>query len=345
MLLRNVSLSIFSAGRKFMSARKISFMTLRKITMASLAGSALVVTTPCASASVINFHNANQGYAFYGGYNRLMYGQGAAVDPGNNVWNGFGKYGGGFGFPGGTAFYGGGNPDSAHGSVPAGLPGNPYAWYNGTSSTGNTLFSPTNSGAANVGNANSDGTISPVTLSLSYAFDNGSQGNVTQGTPSQVLSEAALVQGSTLGTFTLGNVAAGTYDLFLYGANYDGTRGAAFTVASGTALDGFTSTMNTNATAGNGPLTTFVLGVDYVEFIGVTPDSNGNITGTWGAVSNTISGLSGEGDFNGLQLVSVPAAVTAVPEPASLISSFVGMGCLTLLGLRRLRAKIAPCVS
>jgi len=55
-----------------------------------------------AFAQVINFHAASQGYAFYGGYNVLYYGQGAASDPGNNVWNGFGQYGG----PGSTDFMG-----------------------------------------------------------------------------------------------------------------------------------------------------------------------------------------------------------------------------------------------
>src|ERR1700742_4905651 len=79
-------------------------------------------------ANVINFHDANQGYSHYGGYNVLMYGQGAAFDPGNNVWNGFGKYGG----PGSTDFYGPNNPSSFHGGFePSGNPGQPYAWHNG----------------------------------------------------------------------------------------------------------------------------------------------------------------------------------------------------------------------
>ena len=138
---------------------------------------------------------------------------------------------------------------------------------------------PTNTGQTNVGNANSAGTHSPVTLSLTYGGDNGSQTGVTQGTPSQILSVAALTPNATTpGTFTLSNVPAGTYNLFLYGANYDGTRGAAFTVSSGLALGGFTSTINPNA-APAGPLNSFILGGDYVEFTGVTPDGSGNITG------------------------------------------------------------------
>ena len=267
-----------------------------------------------AKASVVNFGESSQGYSVYtatGDYNALYYGQGAYSDPGNNVWNGFGRYGG----PGSTAFYGSGRTDSNVGSsiMPAGNPGNPYAFTNGNgTASGTNLFSPTNSGASNVGNANSNGTLSPVTLTLSTITNENGAGNMgAQATPGFLLSTADLVLGSTLGTFSLGDVPAGTYDLFLYGANFDGTRGAAFTVSSGTPLDGFTSTTNPNANAGSGPLTSYVLGGDYVEFMNVTPTA-GIISGTWGAGSNPISTLSGEGDFNGLQLVSVPAPV---PEP------------------------------
>jgi hypothetical protein len=331
----NRQVSFLSTRKKLAAPRKISFMTLRKAIMASLAGGALVATAPSASAQVVNFHNANQGYGYYGGYNRLMYGQGAAVDPGNNVWNGFGKYGG----PGSTDFYGSGNPDSGHGSVPNGLPGNPYAWHNGTTASGANLFSPTNSGAGNVGNATSAGTISPVTLSLTYGGDNGLNnglaGTVSQGTPAQILGEAALTPNATTpGTFTLSNVPAGTYNLFLYGANYDGDRGAVFTVSSGSPVGGFTATMN----PGGGPLNSFILGGDYVEFTGVTPDGSGNITGTWGAVTNTITGQSGEGDFNGLQLQAAP-----VPEPSSLLFCLVGgaAGLARIVRRRRNGATLA----
>jgi hypothetical protein len=158
---------------------------------------------------------------------------------------------------------------------------------------------------------------------MNYGFDNGATAGSTPGTPSWLLTSAAVVNGGSpgvgtaanpLGSFTLHNVASGSYNLFLYGQNYDATRGAAFflnTTNGGTAVGGITMTLNT------GNRSTFVLGDNYVEFLNVHPDSGGNIFGFWGAVSNSISGLSGEGDFNGLQLV-------AVPEPS--VMGILGIG-------------------
>jgi hypothetical protein len=338
MVIGKVSSTLFSSRSNLRGIRRISFMTLRKAIMVSVVGGAFIATAAPAPAQVINFQNANQGYAYYGGYNRLMYGQGVISDPGNNVWNGFGNFTNpNYAGPGKTGFYGPGNPDSAHGSTPSGLPGNPYAWWTGHTTSGANLFSPANPSATNVGNANSDGTHSPVTLSMSYNGDNGSQtaSGLPQGSPSAILSVAALTPNATTpGTFTLSNVTPGVYNLVLYGANFDGTRGAAFTLNAangGTPVGGFTSTINPNA-APNGPLNTFVLGGDYVEFTGVVPDGSGNISGTWGAVTNPISGLGGEGDFNGLQL----QFVSGVPEPSSL-ALLGGIGGITALIRRRRR--------
>lgn len=286
---------------------------------------AAMVAATATKAQTINFHDANQGYSHYGGYNVLMYGQGAASDP-NSVWNGFGIYGG----PGSTDFFGTGNPDSGHGAVPNGSPGQPYAWHSGTSASGGALFQPTNSGAPNTGNANSDGSLSPVTISLNYGFDNGANGGITQGQPSWILSHAAVVNGANpLGTFTLNNVPSGTYNLFLYGANFDGTRGAAFGISTGggTAVGGFTSAINPNAAPTGNALNAFILGQTYVEFTGVVP-VGGVISGSWGAVNNPNSGLSGEGDFNGLQL-----QVAAAPEPGTL--AMLGLGIAGVFALRR----------
>jgi hypothetical protein len=273
-----------------------------------------------AKASVISFHDANQGYAYYGGYDSLMYGPGKAPDAaGNNAWNGFGNYQGPATI---GVFYGGGNPTQEHSQQ-----GNPYAWYSGTTTSGPNVFAPSASPpTSGFGNSNSDGTISPITLKMSYDFDNGATGGAVQGTASFLFSHAALVTNGDVGTFELDNVPAGTYDLYLYGANYDGTRGAAFTVSSGTPLGGFTTTTNPNANGGSGPLTSYILGTDYVEFLNVTPAS-GVISGTWTGAFNPISLNNGEGDFNGLQLAS------AVPEPAS-----IGMVAIaSLAALRRRR--------
>ena len=281
-------------------------------------GVGLVLPMSARAATVVNFHNAGQGYSHYGGYNVLMYGQGAASDPGNNVWNGFGQYSG----PGSTAFYGPGNPDSNHGSVPAGNPGQPYAAFKTGSASGAALFQPTNSAAPGTGNATSAGTISPITLSASYGFDNGANGGlgIAQGQPSWILSHAAVSNGANPNeTFTLHNVPAGAYQLYLYGANFDNNRGTAFAVSSGVAHLGINATLNSNNGA---PAQTFIEGANYVFFIGVTPDLNGDITIT--ASPNPLDGvgnsnLPGETDVNGFQLVSVP-------EPAFLgLAGLIGM--------------------
>jgi len=276
---------------------------------------------------VVNFHAADNGqgthYAAFNGYNLLYYGQGAYSDPGNNVWNGFGQNPG----PGSTYFYGGGLPDFP---VAPGNPGNPYAWSQAGTASGTTLFSPQNFSAGNVGNATSSGALTSVTLTMSYTSENG-LGNVSttpaEGTPGFLLGEAALVSGSTLGTFTLGSVPQGTYDLYLYGANYDYTRGAAFdiTEGGGTPVGGFTKTLNgSQGGTKGGP---FILGDNYVEFADITVGADGTISGTWGDPgTNPISGLSGEGDFNGLQLVEVPE-----PSTFALIAGGIG----SVLALRR----------
>jgi hypothetical protein len=244
-------------------------------------------------AVVVNFHDAANGVDWDGTnwHDRVYVGQGAYSDPGNNTWNGFG--------------------------MPSGFPGDPL-----TASTGP--------------NKTSSGAATPITLDTSYNFDNGAiyynypnpgdPGNTAQGQPSFILGMAAVANGSTpAGTFALHHVPAGLYNLYLYGANFDNDRGAAFTVASGNALGGFSSTLN----AKNGsPANSFVLGATYVEFLNVAPNANGDITGTFGAVTNPISGNSGEGDFNGLQLVGVP-------EPAALgLASLVS---LVTLSVRRRR--------
>jgi hypothetical protein len=289
-----------------------------------IGGILVALTGAAAQAQVINFHDASQGTI--PGYNQLYFGQGAYSDPGNNVWNGFSAATYAGGGPGSTLFYGASNPYPASG----GNPGNPYAAYGangGITGAGSVLFgSPgtTPPGTTPAGNATSSGSLSPITLSMNFGFDNGATAGSTLGTPSWLLTSAAVVNGANpVGTFTLNNVAAGTYNLFLYGQNYDATRGASFTITTGggTAVGGISTTLNT------GNKSSFVLGDNYVEFVDVSPVA-GQIAGTFGAVSNPTSGLTGEGDFNGLQLVFAPA-----PEPGTL--ALLGLGAAGLIFLRR----------
>jgi hypothetical protein len=248
-------------------------------------------------AAVLNVNNANN---FAGGFsveNVPYVGQGVYPDPGNNTWNSFAD---------------------------------------GTATISNLV--------------NSDGSPSPISVTTSESGNNSGglfnspyegNPNTLQGTPGFLLGEAELTSngGTTPVTVSLTNVPAGTYSLFLYGANYDQTRGAAFNilVGGGAPDNGFTSTLNNitaeNGTPGNpaGQLSTlqFVEGANYVEFTGVTPVA-GDITFTASQVNNTTPGGagSGEGDFNGFQLVS------AVPEPTSMMG-LIGLVSAGLVGRRR----------
>lgn len=285
-----------------------------------------------AQAQVYNFAHSSVGTI--PGYNQLYFGQGAYSDPGNNVWNGFsaGTYAGGG--PGSTLFFGPNNHYPASG----GSPGNPYAAYgaNGNQTTaGSVLFGAGGTIDANgnptttpAGNATSSGLLAPITLSANFGFDNGATGGATLGTPSWLLSSAAVGNGtSAIETFVFHNVPVGQYLLYCYGANYDNDRGSLFSVSSGIAHNGINATLNENN--GTHPGQTFMEGVNFVYFLNVTPDASGNITIT--ASPNPADGvgnsnLSGETDVNGFQLVTVP-------EP-SLLALF-GLGFLGLFAIRR----------
>jgi len=307
---------------------------------ASLAAAGIGLALPLAAkAQVVNFHAANNGNG-PNGYDGLFVGQGAYSDPGHNIWNGFGAMPG----PGSTYFYGASNPWS-------GNPGNPYAAFIAStnpnvfgSSTGTVLFGtpgtvPTTSSATTVnpaGNATSSGAFTSITLSENVGSDNGAQTNTVQGQPSFLLGNAVVANGTSPNeTFVLHNVPAGTYQLYLYGANYNNDRGTLFAVSSGTADQGISGTLNTNPSdnAAFQPGQTFVEGGNYVIFNGVHPDGSGNITIT--ASPNPADGqgnsnMSGETDVNGFQLVTI-----SVPEPASV--GLLGIGALGLLTRRRRR--------
>jgi hypothetical protein len=292
----------------------------RKLFLSSAVIPALLATG--AMAQVVNFHDANSGSDPVS-YDELFAGQGAYSDPGNDIWNGFGSWKNNM--YGSTYFYSG-DPGSGNGVLPQqfGNPGNPYAAYlDGAgvwvSSTGPSLFQFTGS-HTNSGDATSGGQFTPVTLSVSGpAGDTGTFGSTQDGSQNYLLGEAAYNNGSGPNeVFTLQNVPAGTYGLYLYGANFNNNRGTMFSVNSGSAHNGIAATLNSN-TGTEIPATTFVEGQNFVIFENVTPDSSNNITIT--ASPNPQDGvgnnnLTNETDVNGFQLIFKPPP-TAVASTAA----------------------------
>jgi hypothetical protein len=178
------------------------------------------------------------------------------------------------------------------------------------------------------GNATSRGLLSPITLSANFQGDNGATAGATLGTPSWLLTSAAISPATA--TFTFHDVPVGSYLLYCYGANYDNDRGTLFAVNSGVAHNGINATLN--QANGTHPGQSFIEGVNYVYFQGVTPDVNGNITVN--ASGNPLDGvgnpnLAGEADVNGFQLVTV------IPEPSTM--AILGLGLAGLFAVRRRR--------
>jgi hypothetical protein len=284
------------------------------------------------SAQVVSFHDSDNdqigGLSGMGSFNylELFAGQGAYSDPGNDIWNGFG-YSGGYGS---TYYYSAGPGAGGRWPQPYGNPGNPYAAYNYSngngwiSSTGSALFNLNTGSPTASGNATSDGRWTPITLNVGgYDGDYGlspvvAPNHSTNGAPDFLLGEAATNTGSTPEVFTLQNVPAGAYGLYLYGANYHNNGGALFSVNSGAAHNGIAATLNVNG-GNRSPAQTFVEGQNFVIFQNVTPDANGNVTIT--ASPNPQAGVgnnnvAGETDVNGFQLIFNPPP-TAVASTAA----------------------------
>ncbi len=202
-------------------------------------------------------------------------------------------------------------------------PGN-NVW-NGIGGTGSNY---TYTGGTTSGTYLSDGSMasSPVVLTLpaSGSYNSGEQG--AAGTPGGLLAPFIFTTNGVK-TATLTNVAAGTYNLVLYGYNYqDGDRGAIFTAS--TSLTPVTTLATSNTLAGG---TAFIAGDNYVEFNNLVVGSDGTITFTYnantavigrGSANGSYNGANGEGDFNGLQLQAV------VPEPSTYALLFLGVGSL-----------------
>ena len=161
----------------------------------------------------------------------------------------------------------------------------------------NPIWGGTTTGATN---HLSDGvTHSAITLTSEFGGTYGTQG--TQGTAAG-LQQPYEFNNAALQADTLNNVPAGTYNLYLYGINNDGTRGTIYTVSTPMMSPVSLATSNTPAS-----LTSFVQGADYVVFSNIVVGAAGTITFTW--IGNPSVQLAGnnEGDLNALQLVYVSA--------------------------------------
>lgn len=161
-----------------------------------------------------------------------------------------------------------------------------------------------------------------VTVAKTGTYSNASGAN---GTPSYLLADYVDSISATPSNYSLTNVPAGTYDVYIYGINgsYQ-SRGTRYTV------NGAPGTQTTNNTT----YSSFIQNNNYVVFDAVTVADSGNgfgtLSGTYLGVPSTGTPNNTEGDVNAIQLVPLPA-----PEPASL--AVLGLGGLGLL-LRRRRS-------
>jgi hypothetical protein len=275
-----------------------------------------------ASAQVVNFHG-DYNYALYETpvvpagyiYHELFAGQGAYPDPGNNIWNGFNSHTIGFQS---TYWYSG--PAGSGGLWPQqyGNPGNPYAFFGGTSSTGASLFSFSSGSPTGTGNANSAGQISPITISIANAagdfggvwYQNASTTPEVNGSPQFLSGSCILANGANpVLVTTLGNVPDGTYGLYIYNTTEYNDRGATWTLEAangGFPHNGIATAVNEDNPDGVPDPNGFVEGGNFVIYENVVPDSSGNIVISGTAITNPHSGNSDETDLNGIQLIYNP---------------------------------------
>jgi hypothetical protein len=169
-----------------------------------------------------------------------------------------------------------------------------------------------------------DTTGTPTGVTLTYASEGAvtSLAQNTQPTPSMMNDYLFNNTGGTL-TVTLGNLAAGTYDLYVYLASNDASgnnRAAVVTANAYTAL----------ATGNSQP--SFIAGQNYL-LLTPTVGASGVLTITESDLSTV--NTSGEVDMNGLQ---IEPAIGAVPEPTTVIAGalmLLPFGASTLRILRK----------
>src|SRR5579859_1069633 len=137
--------------------------------------------------------------------------------------------------------------------VPGGAGAANYSGQGAYSDPGHNHWNPIWGGkTTGATNLLSDGvTHSPITLTSELGGTFGTQG--TQGTAGG-LQQPYEYNSAALQADTLNNVPAGTYNLYLYGINNDGTRGTTYTVSTAVMSPATLSTSNTVAS-----LTSFVM--------------------------------------------------------------------------------------
>ena len=157
-----------------------------------------------------------------------------------------------------------------------------------------------------------------VTATLIYGFNNSGigLGGQVNGDPSWLLSTEDAVNGSSpgigtasapKGQLTINNLPQGTYTVYLYAQNYDGTRGSIFSFAptnGGVADQGMDATDPASQAGFNGSdSTTFVEGQTYIFFTNVVADATGAITLTYVYNDRDPLLLTGEAPFSGVQVI------------------------------------------
>lgn len=202
-----------------------------------------------------------------------------------------------------------------------------FAGQGAYSDPGNNVWNPIgNSGTATGLALNSASNQTLVTATVIYGFNNSGIGigAQTQGSPSWLLSTEDAVNGNSPGIGTAGapegqvtinDLPQGTYTVYLYAQNYDGTRGSIFSFAptnGGVADQGMNGTDPAAQTGFTGSdSTTFVEGQTYVFFTNVVADPSGAIT-IFYVYNNAPQLLTGEAPFDGVQVIATPAAVPPV---------------------------------
>ena len=188
----------------------------------------------------------------------------------------------------------------------------------GASAAWNIYNQSVSAGALNY----SDGTASGMTVTLagtfgSWAHQNGGDSTSNIGTngllKDYVYDNAG---GGNDINFTLGSVAAGVYDLYVYGDLPFITVGNSQT----TTVNVTGETSQNIVWAGGTDAGTFQVGENYVLFEDITLAAAGSITGS-------VTAATGEANLSGFQLVA------AVPEPST--SLLTALSALALIGRRR----------